>query len=264
VPVDLQNQLNKTLIKQKAGGTLTNARTGNVWPPNGAKTRPKVWVGSQPIFSDWSCHRFGAASMSKHRKLGAARIIEQAPPPMAPPLSDTLIEDPGSNAGPASARPEYGFPAALDVTKPYKFMAFGALDATKPYKFIRFGALDVTTPYRFMEFGAMDVTKPYKFIGFGPGSRIRCPQTGLRRPPAAPYREGGPRWMQRRPRRGLGPPRERSAGRGAEIVRFDRCPLVKGPGNCYDSHRNSSSLSGHEKPDQTKANQSLSLNGKVP
>ena len=28
---------------------------------------------------------------------------------------------------------------ALEVTKPYKFIGFGALDATKPYKFIGFG-----------------------------------------------------------------------------------------------------------------------------
>jgi hypothetical protein len=35
---------------------------------------------------------------------------------------------------------------------------------TKPYKFIGFGAMDVTKPYKFIGFGAMDVTKPYKFI----------------------------------------------------------------------------------------------------
>jgi hypothetical protein len=28
----------------------------------------------------------------------------------------------------------------MDVTKPYKFMGFGAMDATKPYEFIGFGA----------------------------------------------------------------------------------------------------------------------------
>ena len=37
---------------------------------------------------------------------------------------------------------------------------------TKPYKFIGFGAMDVTKPYKFIGFGAMAVTKPYKFIGF--------------------------------------------------------------------------------------------------
>ncbi len=41
------------------------------------------------------------------------------------------------------------------------------LDVTKPYKFIGFGAMDVTKPNKFIRFGAMDVTKPYKFIGFG-------------------------------------------------------------------------------------------------
>ncbi len=28
----------------------------------------------------------------------------------------------------------------MDVTKPYKFIGFGAQDATKPYRFIGFGA----------------------------------------------------------------------------------------------------------------------------
>ncbi len=30
-------------------------------------------------------------------------------------------------------------------------------------------AMDVTKPYKFIGFGAMDVTKPYKFIGFRAG-----------------------------------------------------------------------------------------------
>ncbi len=37
------------------------------------------------------------------------------------------------------------------------------MDVTKPYKFIGFGAMDVIKPYKFVGFGAMDVTKPYKF-----------------------------------------------------------------------------------------------------
>ncbi len=53
----------------------------------------------------------------------------------------------------------------MDVTKPCKFMGFGAMDVTKPYKYIGFGAMDVTKPYKFIGFGAKDVTKPYKFIG---------------------------------------------------------------------------------------------------
>ncbi len=36
---------------------------------------------------------------------------------------------------------------------------------TKPYKFIGFGAMDVTKPYKFIGFEAMDVTKPYQCIG---------------------------------------------------------------------------------------------------
>ncbi len=46
-----------------------------------------------------------------------------------------------------------------DVTKPYKFIGFGAMDVTKPYKFIGFGALYVTKPYKFIGFGAIYVTK---------------------------------------------------------------------------------------------------------
>jgi hypothetical protein len=38
---------------------------------------------------------------------------------------------------------------------------------TKPYKFIRFGAMDVTKPYKFIGLRAMAITKPYKFIGLG-------------------------------------------------------------------------------------------------
>jgi hypothetical protein len=37
---------------------------------------------------------------------------------------------------------------AIDITKPYKFIGFGAIDITKPYKFIRFGAIDITKPYK--------------------------------------------------------------------------------------------------------------------
>ncbi len=40
------------------------------------------------------------------------------------------------------------------------------MDVTKPYKFIGFGAMDVTKAYKFIGFGAMDVTKTYKFTGF--------------------------------------------------------------------------------------------------
>ncbi len=54
-----------------------------------------------------------------------------------------------------------------DVTKPYKFIGFGAVDVTTPCKFIGLGAVDVATPSKFIGFGAMDVTKPYRFIGFG-------------------------------------------------------------------------------------------------
>ncbi len=32
----------------------------------------------------------------------------------------------------------------------------------------------ITKPYKFIGFGAMDVTKPYKFIGFGANLKGTC------------------------------------------------------------------------------------------
>ena len=40
------------------------------------------------------------------------------------------------------------------------------MDVTKPYKFIGFGAMEGTKPYKFKGFGAIEVTKPNKCIGF--------------------------------------------------------------------------------------------------
>ncbi len=37
----------------------------------------------------------------------------------------------------------------MEVTKPYKFIGFGAMYVTKHYKFIGFGAMGVTKPYTF-------------------------------------------------------------------------------------------------------------------
>ncbi len=51
----------------------------------------------------------------------------------------------------------------MDVTKPYKFIRFGAMAITKPYEFIGCGATDVTKHYEFIGFGAMVATKPYEF-----------------------------------------------------------------------------------------------------
>ena len=39
------------------------------------------------------------------------------------------------------------------------------MDVTKPYKFIGFGAMDVTKPYKFIWFSDIHGPKPYKFIG---------------------------------------------------------------------------------------------------
>jgi hypothetical protein len=41
----------------------------------------------------------------------------------------------------------------MDVTKPCKFIGFGAMDVTKAYKIIGGGAMDVTMAYKFMGFG---------------------------------------------------------------------------------------------------------------
>ena len=54
--------------------------------------------------------------------------------------------------------------------------------------------MDVTKPYKFIRFGAMDVTKPYKFIGFG----AMDARTGQSRADAAVLQAAG----QARPRRG--------------------------------------------------------------
>ncbi len=77
----------------------------------------------------------------------------------------------------------------MDVTKPYKFIGFGAMDVTKLYEFIGFGAMDVTNPYEFTRFGPMDVTKPCEFIGFGamvPGFCFHVPAPALRDRPQDP------------------------------------------------------------------------------
>ena len=62
-----------------------------------------------------------------------------------------------------------------------------AMDVTKPYKFIRFGAMDVTKPYKFIRFVAMDVIKPYQFkAGPDPGNPQHLPDKGGPGPPRNP------------------------------------------------------------------------------
>jgi hypothetical protein len=39
--------------------------------------------------------------------------------------------------------------------------------------------MEVTKPYKFIGFGAMEVTKPYKFIGIFVGGPIRPPLDAL-------------------------------------------------------------------------------------
>ena len=61
--------------------------------------------------------------------------------------------------------------AAVDVTKPYEFIGFGAMEVTKPYEFIGFGATEVTKPYEFIGFGAPG---PGPGTSSGPGGRHRA------------------------------------------------------------------------------------------
>ena len=77
----------------------------------------------------------------------------------------------------------------MDVTKPYKFIGFGAMDVTKPYKFIWFGAMDVTKPYKFIGFGAMDVTlvgSYLKYVYLIPARTPGIPHIGRERRPRTP------------------------------------------------------------------------------
>ncbi len=48
---------------------------------------------------------------------------------------------PGGSGAPQGAKNNIKYrPKALDVTKPYEFIGFGAMDVTKPYEFIGCGA----------------------------------------------------------------------------------------------------------------------------
>ena len=53
----------------------------------------------------------------------------------------------------------------MDVTKPYKFIGFGAMDVTKPYKCTGFGAMGATKPYKCIRF---DAPNPIIVEGVGP------------------------------------------------------------------------------------------------
>ena len=93
----------------------------------------------------------------------------------------------------------------MAVTKPYKFIGFGAMAVTKPYNFIGFGAMAVTVHWQFWmldpgpglpgRVGRKPTAKgpkilfqtarasgpgsygpkPYKFIGFGAMTAFRYP-----------------------------------------------------------------------------------------
>ncbi len=55
----------------------------------------------------------------------------------------------------------------MDVTKPYRFIRFGAIHGPKPYKFIGFGDIHGPKPHTFIGFGDSHGPKPHEFIGFG-------------------------------------------------------------------------------------------------
>jgi len=64
------------------------------------------------------------------------------------------------------------------------------MDVTKPFKFIGFGAMDVTKPYTFIGFGAMDVIpSPLPLPSWRPFTQAQCDAPFLRRErrtPSAP------------------------------------------------------------------------------
>jgi hypothetical protein len=72
----------------------------------------------------------------------------------------------------------------MDVTKPYKFIWFGAMDVTKPYEFIGFGAMDAYT-------GPKLQTRVYQGPGYTRGAGLLGPLGGSRPPRGLPDRRVG-------------------------------------------------------------------------
>ncbi len=87
----------------------------------------------------------------------------------------------------------------MEVTKPHKFIEFGAMHVTKPYKFIRFGAMDAGGCLRNLQFSTNRAPKeppkptpqdPLHRRGYiagkfsGPWARKSAHQTGPRPGPA--------------------------------------------------------------------------------
>ncbi len=89
-------------------------------------------------------------------------LLASIPRPLSRALQKVLVfrffdPGPGGPGGPREAPQSYPWafpgppgssrsPRAMDVTKPYNFIGFGAMDVTKPYKFIGFGAMDPLEP----------------------------------------------------------------------------------------------------------------------
>ncbi len=74
--------------------------------------------------------------------------------------------------------------------------------------------MDVTKPYKFIRFGAMDVTKPYKFIGLAQDGVLSERPNHHRDVRAAPPQTGPG------PRPALGPPTETGSHPAGSAARF--------------------------------------------
>ncbi len=61
----------------------------------------------------------------------------------------------------------------MEVTKPYKFIGFGAMEVTKPYKSIGFEAMDITKSYKFIRFGAFETPPPAMGLCLAAGHSCR-------------------------------------------------------------------------------------------
>ncbi len=84
----------------------------------------------------------------------------------------------------------------MDVTKPYKFIGFGAMDVTKPYKFIGFGDIHHTKPYKFIGFGALPTDGHIDGQTLLPTNEYACPAILRWRADLASTIRGG-KWVPR-------------------------------------------------------------------
>ena len=101
------------------------------------------------VTKPYKCIGFGAMDVTKPSKfIGLGELSKDSTRPRRAgitrasgatlQISLTIFARPGALETPNGV-PETPGICSWDVTKPYKFIGFGAMDATKPYKFIRFG-----------------------------------------------------------------------------------------------------------------------------